>query len=527
MNEKKTGHICVPVCEGRAVDLRGALERACLVADVVELRLDYLQGDELFKALSNLPSLISASARPVIVTLRPVGQGGRREMDNLTRLIFWVEHFLYGKPHVDFADIELDLALVFMEKEREENREILNWGRVICSHHDFKGVPEDLEKIYEQMAATPARILKLAVTAADVTDCIPVLRLLERARREGRDFIAVAMGSPGAVTRVLGPSRGGFLTYGSSDASHASAPGQVSAAELRELYRVNQLDRQTQIMGLMGSPVAHSLSPHLHNAAFAAAGLNAVYVPFDVGDAAGFLRRMAHPRTREIEWNLRGLSVTTPHKTAVMERLDGVEEPAREIGAVNTIVVGADGLRGYNTDAAALILPLAEKGLRLDGARCAILGAGGAARAALWGLGRAGARLTLFARDPSKAAPVAEKFGAACAQLEGASFEGFDLVVNATPLGTRGRHEEETPASTRQLRGARLAYDLVYNPPETRFLREARAAGCDALGGLSMLVAQAAEQFRLWTGRAAPADIMLKAAADKLDEQAAEGGGAV
>ncbi len=512
MNEKNTGRVCVPVCEGRAVDLRGAVERAGRVADIIELRLDYLQGDELFKALRNLPSLISASPRPVIVTLRPVDQGGQREMDNLTRLVFWVEHFLYGKPHVDFADIELDLALLFREREREEDRGILNWGRVICSHHDFGGVPEDIEKIYEQMAATPARILKLAVRADDATDCIQVFRLLERARSEGRDFIAVAMGSHGVVTRILGPARGGFLTYASLDLSHASAPGQLGATELRELYRVDRLDRQTEVMGLVGSPVAHSLSPHIHNAAFAAAGLNAVYVPFDVRDATSFLRRMVHPRTREVELNLRGLSVTTPHKTVVMESLDAVEENAREIGAVNTIVFEEDGLRGYNTDAAALVAPLKDRGTHLAGARCAIIGAGGAARAALWGLAKEGARLTLFARDASKAAPVAEKFGAACEQLDGATFDGFELVVNATPLGTRGAREDETPALAAQLRGARLAYDLVYNPAETRFLREASAAGCDTLGGLPMLIAQAAEQFRLWTGREAPAGVMQETA---------------
>ncbi|HKQ52107.1 MAG TPA: type I 3-dehydroquinate dehydratase, partial [Pyrinomonadaceae bacterium] len=376
MNEKNSARICVPVCEGRAVDLREAVERAGRVADIVELRLDYLQGDELFKALRNLPSLISASPRPVIVTLRPIGQGGRREMDNLTRLIFWVEHFLYGKPHVDFADIELDLALLFREREQEENRDLLNWGRVICSHHDFGGVPEDVEKIYEQMAATPARILKLAVSAADATDCIPVFRLLERARSEGRAFIAVAMGSHGVVTRILGPARGAFLTYASLDLRQASAPGQLGASELRDVYRVNQLDRGTEVMGLVGSPVAHSLSPHMHNAAFAAVGLNAVYVPFDVRDAESFLRRMVHPRTREVELNLRGLSVTTPHKTVVMESLDAVESHAREIGAVNTIVVEEDGLRGYNTDADALVSPLREKGTQLDGANCAVLGAG-------------------------------------------------------------------------------------------------------------------------------------------------------
>jgi 3-dehydroquinate dehydratase/shikimate dehydrogenase len=516
MEETNTARICVPVCESRAVELRQAMTRACEAADLIELRLDYLQGDELFKALSNLPALISASARPVIVTLRPVEQGGQREMDNLTRIIFWVEHFLYGKPHVDFADIELDLALLFMQREKEEGRELFNWNRVICSYHDFRGVPEDLWKIYGQMAATPARILKIAVQADDITDCLPVFRLLEHARRNGREIIAVAMGQSGIVTRILGLSRGAFLTYGSLGDAKSSAPGQVSAGELRELYHVPQLNHQTEIMGLVASSVSHSLSPLMHNAAFEESGMNAVYIPFEVKDVASFLRRMAHPRTRELEWKLRGVSVTMPHKVAVMEHLDWIEEAAREIGAVNTIVAEEDRLRGYNTDAAALVEPLREKGFKLHDARCAIIGAGGAARSALWSLQQEGARVTTFARDVEKAKPVAEKFGANCEQLDEASFDGFDLVINATPLGTRGEREDETPALSSQLRGARLAYDLVYNPQDTLFLREARAAGCDQLNGLQMLIAQAAAQFRLWTGQSAPLDVMKKAVLRKL-----------
>lgn len=516
MNETNTARICVPVCERRAIDLREAMKRAGEVADLLELRLDYLQGNELFNALRNLPSLISASERPVIVTLRPAEQGGQREMDNLTRIIFWVEHFLYGKPHVDFADIELDLALLFQQREKDEGRELLNWNRVICSHHDFKGVPADLWKIYEQLAATPARILKIAVQAHDITACLAVFELLEHARRDGREMIAVAMGGAGIATRILSPSRGSFLTYGSQDDAHRSAPGQIAAAELRELYRVDKLNRQTQIMGLIGSPVSHSLSPHLHNAAFKKLEVNAVFIPFEVEDASAFIRRMADPRTRELDWNLRGLSVTAPHKSTVMQYLDWIDAPAQEIGAVNTIVMVEDALHGYNTDAAALLAPLSEKGLSLRGTRCAVIGAGGAARSALWGLQREGARVVVFARNVEKAKPVAEKFGADCERLEDASFDGFELVVNATPLGTKGELEDETPALSSQLRGARLAYDLVYNPQETRFLREARAAGCERMGGLRMLVAQAAEQFRLWTGQPAPLDAMNEAVLQNL-----------
>lgn len=507
-----SARICVPVCERRAIDLRQAVMRAGLVADIIELRLDYLQGDELFKALRNLPALISASTRPVIVTLRPIEQGGHREMDNLTRIIFWVEHFLYGKPHVGFADIELDLARLFQQREKDEGAGLLNWERVICSQHYFAGPPGDLWKVYTEMASSPARILKIAVEANDITDCLTVFQLLKHARREKREMIAIAMGDAGIMARILGPSRGAFLTFGALDEEHATAPGQISAAELRDVYRFHKLNRETEIMGLVGSPVRHSLSPRIHNATFEALGMNAVYIPFEVRDTESFLRRMAHPRTREMKWNLRGLSVTAPHKSAVMEHLDWIEPSAQEIGAVNTIVVEDDALRGYNTDAAAFLVPLFEKGVSLREARCAIIGAGGAARCALWSLQQEGAHVTLFARDVEKAKQTAEKFGANCRELNGATFDGFDLVINATPLGTRGESEDETPAQADQLHGARMAYDLVYNPRDTRFLREASAAGCKTIGGLGMLIAQASEQFKLWTGRSAPFDVMSEAA---------------
>jgi len=516
MEEKYTARICIPVCESRAIELRQAMTLAGEVAELIELRLDYLQGDELFRALSNLPALINASKRPVIVTLRPAEQGGRREMDNLTRIIFWVEHFLHGKPHVDFADIELDLALLFMQREKEEGRELFNWNRVICSHHDFGGIPHDLVKIYEQMATTPAHILKIAVQANDITDCLPVFCLLEKARSEGREIIAVAMGQAGIATRILGPARGAYLTYGSLSDAQRSAPGQIGAAELREIYRIHKLDQQTEVMGLVASSISHSLSTYLHNAAFEASGVNAVYIPFEVKDTSAFFKQMVHPRTREMKWNLRGLSVTMPHKVTVMKHLDWIDESALEIGAVNTIVVEGDSLLGYNTDAAAFLVPLRDKGLSLRDTRCAIIGAGGAARSALWSLQQEGARATLFARDVEKARPIAEKFGADCELLDETTFSNFDLVVNATPLGTQGGQEDETSALSSQLRGAHLAYDLVYNPPETRFLREARAAGCELLNGLPMLIAQAAEQFRLWTGKHAPVEEMKEALLRKL-----------
>jgi 3-dehydroquinate dehydratase/shikimate dehydrogenase len=516
---KARARVCVPVCVRRANDLAAAVERAVRHADLVELRLDCLEDDaQLDAALSQLPALARARTRPFVLTFRPREQGGQRELDAATRLDFWTRRLrpLLGDAATrpDFVDLELDL--VSDPRRREDLLRIFDGITLIVSRHDFARVPADLASIYEQAASVPHSIPKLAARAADATDCLPLFGLLERARRDRRDVIAVAMGEAGLMTRVLAPSRGAFLTFGSLDDGGATAPGQITAAELRELYRVDSIGGRTAITGLVGSPVAHSVSPHMHNAAFAARGLDAVYVPFEVRDPRAFARRMAHPLTRELDWNLRGFSVTAPHKGAIIDALDRVEESAREIGAVNTVVVEGEELHGYNTDAAASLVPLAGS-LDLGGARVAVLGAGGAARALLWSLRASGARATVFARDASRARPLAELFGADSQALAGARLTGFDVAVNATPLGTRGAREAETPATADALRGVRVAYDLVYNPSETRFMREARAAGCERIvGGLPMLVAQAAAQFELWTNDPAPVGVMGRAAGRKL-----------
>ncbi len=517
MKDTPAARICVPICETRARDLPPAVARAAEVADIIELRLDCLEDAKLDETAPDLRSLLASCSRPVILTFRPAEQGGQRALDDADRGAFL--SLSRSDLETDFIDIELDLLLKLIDGALPGGELPRDWSRIVCSHHDFTGVPFDLEKIYERMTCTPARILKIAVQADEITDCIPIFHLLDRARHEGRKIIALAMGNAGVATRILGPSHGAFLTYGSLDSAHATAPGQLTATDLRDLYRIHRLDQQTKIMGLMGSPVMHSVSPHMHNAAFAASGMNAAYLPFEVRNAHEFMRRMVNPRTREIDWNLRGLSVTAPHKGAVIEHLDRIDRSARGIGAVNTIVVEGDELYGYNTDVAAVLVPLQGMIDTLRDTRCAIIGAGGASRCALWSLQQAGASVTVFARRPESARLLAEKFGAGFGLLVNASFSNFDVVINATPLGTRGHSENETPAVAGQLRGARLAYDLVYNPRDTRFMREARQAGCESVGGLSMLVAQATEQFRLWTGHDAPADVMHEAARRPLDGQ--------
>jgi 3-dehydroquinate dehydratase/shikimate dehydrogenase len=507
MDSPQKPRICISICEPTVAALEDAIAAVAEVCNLIEVRLDCLEPLELETGASLITKVLGKSACESILTFRPAEQGGRRQLDDEARQAFWSDAIFSES----LFDVELDLAERFNSTGNSSPLPI-DWRRTICSQHDFAGVPRNLDQIYDRLAGTPARILKIAVLANDATDCLSVFRLLERARSEGREMIAIAMGTAGMATRILGPSRGAFLTYASRESETATAPGQISARELREVYRIENIDQQTQVFGIIGMPVSHSVSPRMHNAAFAAVGRNAVFIPFEVRDVKSFIKRMTSPRTRELDWDVRGLSVTAPHKSSVMEQLDWVEPAAQEIGAVNTIIIEGDEIRGYNTDTRGFITPLVQKLGDLREARCAVIGAGGAAKAALWALQQAGAKATLFARNATKANSLAERVGVASMGLAEASFEGFAVVINATPLGTAGQFQGETPATSQQLRGARLAYDLVYNPIETRFLREARDAGCETLGGLAMLVAQATEQFGLWTGEAAPEDVMSAAA---------------
>lgn len=496
--------ICISLCEQTIESFKRAILKASNSADLIEIRLDCLDPLQFDRDFTAIDRLLQNSRRPIILTNRSAAQGGRQGLTTGLELLLSNQ-----SASATFIDIEFDLV---RNPSLFEPPQSLDWSRVICSHHDLHGVTENLDKLYEQMAATPARILKIAVHADDVVDCLPIFQLLDRASFGRREIIGIAMGTAGLATRVLGPSRGSFLTYCALDEQSPTAPGQLTARELTDVYRIETIKRTTAIYGVMGRPVSHSLSPHVQNAAFDSVDVDAVYLPFEVLDPLTFLKRMVHPKTREMDWDMRGLSVTAPHKSAVMHGLDWIEPAAKEFGAVNTILVVDDTLRGYNTDASSFLEPLLNKLGSLRGARCAVLGAGGAASAAVWSLSRQGAEVMIFARNAQKAEAVATKLGVTWRALDGSTFEDFDLVVNATPLGMSGMWSGKTPVTTEQLRGARLAYDLVYNPRETQFLREAREAGCEAVGGLDMFIAQASRQFALWTGLDAPKDVMQKAA---------------
>jgi len=505
MNTSPTSSlICAPITEARADLFLAASEEASRISDAVELRLDYLPDESLPQSLAELRSRVVQINKPLILTFRPREQGGKRNLTLQDRRDFWRGLAPEITNAIAFADFELDLVESFAGEQPP-----VPWDKVICSWHNFAETPHDLIARYERMAATSAAVVKIATQANRIGDCLRVFELIEHAQGK-KPVIALAMGLPGLMTRALALSRGAMLTFGSLRRGAESAAGQPTVAELRDLYRVKELSRESMILGIIGDPVGHSRSPLMHNAALKTLNRDGVYLPFEVDDIDSFARDFVHPKTKKLGWNLRGLSVTIPHKLAIIPHLDHVDATARAIGAVNTVVIEGDELRGYNTDVIGAMKPLDEL-IDVKNARVAVIGAGGSARAICYGLNERGAEVTIYARDVQKAQPLADEFKARTSPLE--SFNGeADVVINCTPIGMRGHSEGQSPIKAESLKNVKLVYDLIYTPEETALLRDAKQACCQTLGGLAMLVGQAAEQFGLWTGLEAPVDVMWRAA---------------
>lgn len=490
--------VCAVIAEETVDVALGAMRQAATVADIVELRLDYLN-DFDFADLARLGPLLETKPLPVILTCRSLEEGGKQRVDDPVRLRLLVEG---ARRLADYCDIEA----AHYQQAVSFSPDI---SRLIVSHHNFVETPLALNEVYDRITALPAAVHKIATHARNAADSRTVFKLLDRARSEGRNLIALAMGPLGLPTRVLGPAYGSFLTYGSVGSGKESAPGQPTCDELVNLYRIRRISTSTAITGIIGTHVAHSASPAMHNEVFAALDLDLVYLPFEVDDPAEFFDRFVRASAGPA---VRGVSVTIPHKSVVASLLDEVDDTSRSVGAVNTVVVNEGRLIGYNTDVRGAMAPL-EKACTLDGMSCGVIGAGGAARAVVFGLLERGAAVSVFARGSANARAISESFGISVRSVESLASSDVRVVINATPVGMRGHSERLSPAPRAALAGRLIAYDLVYNPTDTQFLIDARAEGCRTIGGLEMLAAQAALQFELWTGQKPPVDVMYSAAA--------------
>jgi 3-dehydroquinate dehydratase/shikimate dehydrogenase len=317
------------------------------------------------------------------------------------------------------------------------------------------------------------------------------------------------MGEIGLPGRVLALREGSALAYAPVGA--VTAPGQVSLHDLKHLYRAHELNRGTQVFGGIGNPVGHSLSPRMHNAAFVATQVNAVYLPFLVRDLPDFLGAVP-------EFGIRGFSVTLPHKQKILKYLKGCDPLAADIGAVNTVVVRRDGsLIGSNSDYVGVLRSL-EKKLRLAKSRVLIFGAGGSARAAAFALARAGASIAVCARRENSARELARAVGGEVIPRRALRTEHFDALLNTTPVGMHP-HPELSPLSAGELH-CRIVMDLVYRPERTRLLKLAASKGIATVSGVEMFLAQGIAQWHLWTNQRAPEPVMRRAVRAALRAEA-------
>ncbi|MBN2136775.1 MAG: shikimate dehydrogenase [Sedimentisphaerales bacterium] len=483
-------------------------------AEILEFRIDYLEGltpekvVEILKHAQNGP----AETLPIIVTCRDKKQGGAIQYPLKLRIDVLAAALRAG---ADFIDFEYENYLEIGNQERLRRAlSMSRKGRLILSHHDFKGRFPDITALHRRISTVcSSAIPKLVYTAKNINDCFDALDLLEKT---GGDRIAFCMGPAGLISRILTKKLGSFLTFAGIDEKSTTAPGQLTVDEFKRLYRGDAIDPETRLFGVIADPVAHSLSPAIHNACFEHQHMNSLYLPLLVeGGSAGFDRFMRNIILRK--WlHFRGLSVTIPHKhnaLAFVKAAGGTLEPlAEKIGAVNTLIITAhSGLKAYNTDyAGALDAVTAGMGIpRSDIADLpvAVVGAGGVARAIVAGLADAGAKIKIYNRTLAKAEALAAEFNCDAAGLDGLTDLAADLLINCTSIGMHP-NTGESPIPAESLKAGMTVFDTVYNPAETLLLKQAKQAGARTIDGIAMFVNQALAQFKLFTGQNANPKIM-------------------
>jgi 3-dehydroquinate dehydratase/shikimate dehydrogenase len=494
----RIGKLCVAIQGATADELWQRAEAAARDTKFLELRLDALAKPAA--ALAGLKAFLGSHRDLTIVgTCRRQPNGG-----SFTGSLAAELEVLIGAAEAgcQIVDLEIESAEEAKPTQLAKFRENLRAAgtSLLVSFHDFTRT-KSLSLAAERIQAFAPEFVKVVSTARTLADNLEVLRLIED-RSINTQIVGIAMGEEGIVSRVLGPRAGGLFTFAAPDQGEGTAPGQVNARTLRDLYRIEQLDQATRIFGVAGNPIGHSLSPLMHNTAYRKEGVNAVMLPLKVTALEDLLTL-----TRELP--LAGVAVTMPLKQEVLPHLANMDPLTARIGACNTLRTGADGkLYGFNTDVAGVVRPL-ERRIKLKGARIAVLGAGGAARAAIFGLVEQGAEVFVVNRTHETAVALAKQAKAKALKQEQLKKQHFDALINTTPCGMKGV-KQLLPINEDEL-NASLVFDMVYNPLETPLLKLAASRGIAIIGGMEMFVQQGARQFEIWTGKPAPEAEMLKA----------------
>lgn len=455
--------------------------------DVLEIRGDLV---------GEIPSGRLREAFPgrLLFTLRSRDEGGRFDGSREER---WTYLAAAGEDGYDLVDLEgeRDLEPAVLDRLPAEKR-LISW-------HGPVTPVDDLREVFERISREPARYYKLIPAAQQPGEELAPLQLLELLGRS--DVVAFATGEVGRWTRVYAPRLGSLLVYGSAGEDPA-APGQLSVHQLIRDYRLPGLPPAEHVYGIVGDPVAHSLSPRLHNGAYEELGIPALYLPFHTPSFGDFwLEVVENPVLDTLGISLKGLSITSPYKEAALA-VAGAPSPLAElVGGANTLVLHDHVWEAESTDPDGVVMPLRERGVELPEAAAVVFGAGGAGRAAAAGLAAEGARVTLVNRSEERGRKAAEALHVAFEPWDEADPSRFDVLVQATPLGRRD--EDALPFDPAAVKPSAVVVDMVYRPRPTRLVEALRQRGVEAVDGREMLLDQAFAQFRLMTGRELPREL--------------------
>jgi len=530
-------------------------------ADLIELRLDeafsadastYASTDVgagvIGRTAERIERIVRDAPLPAVVTCRPTWEGGACGASEQARLTLFARLARSAYPptylDVELAAINHDARWEgFIESHAERDGAGDAQPRIVLSSHDFLARPADLLRRITAMRATSAAVIKIAFRARSVRDNLELFDLL---RERDRPMIALAMGKEGELSRVLAPKFGAFAVYAPAPGMPTSAPGQRSIADLLHIYRFRDVGPATRVFGVIGDPVAQSLSPQVHNAAFGRADFDGVYVPLRVERSWESFKASLASLVDFGALDFTGASITIPHKTHALrfarERAEAgepwiVDDWGARVGAVNTLARNSDGSwLATNTDAPAIASCLrAALGDHVRaGLTAAILGAGGVARAAVAACAALGIAVCVHARREEQARSLATDLCESCAsdgaedapEIAVAPWDGnpagADVVINCTPIGmATGAAPDESPIQADALDALpreAVVFDTVYNPLHTPLLVQAAARGLRVIDGLELFTRQAALQSALWTGADVDTQFFRKAAAQALDD---------
>jgi 3-dehydroquinate dehydratase/shikimate dehydrogenase len=468
---------------------------------LVELRLDAYS--DLNAQL--LQTALKKFAPNMVATFRHSAEGGKNaSVADLERIRYLQQAVDAGAKYID---IEARTPLTGFKKDT---------SKLVLSYHDFERVPErdELRRQYDSMAGrADADVIKMACFPKSMLDGARLLEILETSRADGRAAVILGMGEFGLWTRVAGPLFGSPFTFARGEGTNGTAPGQPTWRELDSLYRFTEIRPGWPVYGVIGNPIGHSLSPLLHNTAFRELKLDGLYLPFKVDcTPAEFLNAF-----RALQ--IKGLSVTIPHKETIGAACGQIDPLATSVGAINTLALRPQGKWfGTNTDAPAAAGALERAAGTLKGKTVLILGAGGAARAVAFGVKALGAEVLIGNRTYARAVSLAESAGGKPIEIGRASLSGIDCVVNTTPLGMHP-NIDTTPLEKEQIPQGSIVFDTVYNPLRTKLLKLAAERGCRTLEGWVMFVDQGIRQFELWTGKTPPREILEKTVLSELKKR--------